>query len=78
MSRPLPRFTEHAIHTDPLEHYLARQQAREEAARQAVAAGNVPLASPEDGRGIPLIARGIGGTSPGTDPYLHVQHWPER
>lgn len=78
MSRPLPRFTEQAIHHDPLEQHIANMQAREAKAREQVLAGHVPQASAEEGRGIPLIARGIGGTSPGTDPYLAVQHWPER
>jgi hypothetical protein len=78
MSRPLPRFTQHAITTDPLEHHIAAMRAREEQARAAVQAGHTPQADPQDLRGIPCIARGVGGTSPHTDPYLQMQHWPER
>lgn len=69
MSRPLPRFTDQAIPTDPLEIALAQRQAREDHARAQVAAGNTPQADPQELRGIPCIAQGVGGTSPGTDPY---------
>lgn len=78
MSPLLPRYTDDTIQHDPFEAEFARREAQEHAARDAIRNGHAPLASPEDGRGIPLIAHGIGGTSPGTDPYLNVQHWPER
>lgn len=78
MNRPLPRFTEQAIAHDPLERHIAAMQAREQAAVAAVLAGHTPLATAQEGRGIPLIARGISGTSPGSDPFLNVQFWPER
>jgi hypothetical protein len=68
MSRILPRYTDHAITHDPLETMLAQRQAEEERARLEVGAGRTPLADPADLRGIPCIARGAGGTSPGTAP----------
>lgn len=68
MSKPLPRYTQQKLETDPLEIMLAQRQAREEAARQAVAEGRAVDADPTDLRGIPCIARGVGGTSPGTNP----------
>lgn len=77
-SLPLPRFVETAILHDPLERHIAAMQAREAEAVAAVNAGYTPLATAQEGRGIPLIGRGIGGTSPGTDPFLAVQWWPER
>lgn len=78
MSRPLPRFTEQAILHDPLEQHIAAMQAREAAAVAAVNAGRCLDANPQDLRGIPVIGRGVGGTSPGSDPFLCVQWWPER
>ena len=68
MSQPLPRYTDQRIETDPLEIMLAARQAREDAARQAIAQGKTLDADPTDLRGIPCIARGVGGTSPGTNP----------
>lgn len=67
MSRPLPRFIETTIPTDPIEIAIAQRQAREHAAQAAIAAG-APPTDPADLRGIPCIARGVGGTSPGTNP----------
>lgn len=78
MSRPLPRFTDQAIQHDPLEAHIAAMRRREAEAVAAVNAGYTPLATAQEGRGIPLIGRGIGGTSPGTDPFLAMQDWPER
>lgn len=68
MSQPLPRYTQQRIEHDPLEAMLAQQEAAEQAARDAIARGITPLADPTDLRGIPCIARGVGGTSPGTNP----------
>lgn len=78
MSRPLPRFTEQAIQHDPLAILIAAFQAKEEAAVAAMNAGRPLDANPTDLRGIPVIGRGVSSTSPGTDPFLAVQHWPER
>lgn len=70
MSRPLPRFTQHPIHHDPLEQLLAQRQAQETAAREAINNGNAgQQADAADLRGIPCIAHGVGGTSPGTSPH---------
>lgn len=68
MTKPLPRFLEQEIEHDPLEILLAQREAELTAARQAVANGATLDADPADLRGIPCIARGVGGTSPGTDP----------
>lgn len=72
MSRILPRYTDQAIEHDPLEQMLAQRAAEEERARRQVAAGVTPQADPADLRGIPCIARGVGGTSPGTNPATVV------
>lgn len=69
--RTLPRYTDHAIEHDPLETMLAQHQARLEAERAKVAEGRTDEADPADLRGIPCIARGVSGTSPGTNP-LHA------
>ena len=53
---------------DPLEVELARRAAEEAEIREQVANGYTPQADPEDLRGIPVQAKGVGGTSPGTDP----------
>ncbi len=68
MSRPLPRFTDQALAHDPLEIMLAQREAQEAHARTLIAKGRTPDANPIDLRGIPCIARGVGGTSPHTDP----------
>lgn len=68
MSQPLPRFRQTPIETDPLERILAQRQAEHERARHAIANGHTLDADPADLRGIPCIARGVGGTSPGTNP----------
>jgi hypothetical protein len=73
MSRLLPRYTDKAIAPpDPLEAHIAHLEAKEAAARDAVAKGFTPQADPVDLRGIPCIARGVGGTSPGTNPATAV------
>lgn len=74
MSRPLPRYLQNPIHTDPLEAMLAKREAQEQAAREAVAKGHTPDANPMDLRGIPCIARGVGGASPGTSPHTAINH----
>lgn len=72
MTTPLlPRYTHPHQPADPLELELAAKHAREHAARQAIAAG-APPTDPASLRGIPCIARGVGGTSPGTNPATHV------
>ena len=70
MSRPLPRYTEATVKADPLELALAQRQAKEDHARQMVAAGRTPDADPQDLRGIPCIARGVGGATRGSSPHL--------
>ena len=72
MRQPLPRYTQDPIHTDPLEHMLAQRQAREDQARQQIQQGTLPPHDPANLRGIPCIARGVGGTSPGTNPLNAV------
>lgn len=72
MSPPLlPRYTDQPQPADHLEIELAAKQAREDQARAALAAGAAP-ADPADLRGIPCIAPGVGGTSPGTNPATTV------
>lgn len=78
MSRPLPRYLENAIVHDPLEILLAQREAQEQAAREAVHHGHTPDADPADLRGIPCIARGVGGTSPGTNPATAVERLDRR
>jgi hypothetical protein len=81
MSRILPRYTDQAIQHDPLEILLAEREAEETRARAAIARGSTPQADPQDLRGIPCIAQGTTGTSPGTDPlaaYLTKEHHAER
>jgi hypothetical protein len=51
-----------------LEAEIIRIEAQRQAAIAAVAEGKHVDADPQDLRGIPCIARGVGGTSPGTDP----------
>lgn len=68
MSHLLPRFTQHHIERlDPLEAEVLRIEAQRTAAIEAVRQG-ATTCDPQDLRGIPCIARGVGGTSPGTDP----------
>jgi len=57
---------------DPIEIELAKIEAERERAREAVAKGKTEDADPADLRGIPCIARGVGGTSPGTNPATAV------
>jgi len=68
MTQILPRFTDQTIIHDPLAIALAQHEARETRARTAINAGRCQDADPADLRGIPCIARGVGGTSPNTDP----------
>jgi len=81
MSRILPRYTDQAIPHDPLEILLAEREAKETQARAAVAKGHTPQADPQDLRGIPCIAQGTTGTSPGTNPLdalLAKEHHAQR
>ncbi len=68
MSRILPRFTQPQLTHDPLAILIAQQEARTHAAQQAIANGTHTPTDPTNLRGIPCIARGVGGTSPNTDP----------
>lgn len=70
MSRLLPRFTDQTPieRIDPLEAAIIRIEAERAAAIQAVREGAHLDADPQDLRGIPCIARGVGGASPGTNP----------
>ena len=68
MNQPLPRYRQNPIHHDPLDAMLARREALEAQAREAINHGHTPDADHADLRGIPCIARGVGGTSPGTNP----------
>ena len=74
MSRPLPRYLEAHIVSDPLEIALAQRQAREDHARELVAAGRTPDADPQDLRGIPAIGRNVQGVIGGTDPFAETAH----
>ena len=62
-SRLLFRFTDAYVED---ERRLARIIS--ETGAQARPALSLALADPGDLRGIPVIARGVGGTSPGSDP----------
>lgn len=73
MSRPLPRFTDHQLPTDPLETMLAQREAEIERARTKIAAGQWLAPDPVDIRGIPIQATGVGGTQPGTSPHGEAQ-----
>lgn len=68
------RTRHHHTPIDPLEIELAQREAREATIRRQVANGHTPQAQPENLRGIPVIAQGVGGTSPGTDPARAVIH----
>lgn len=69
MSHPLPRFTDTAIATDPLEIAMAQAQAREDEARRKVNEGHV-VGSPAELRGIP--AYGCAGVIIGTQPEHEI------
>ena len=71
--RILPRFTDQEIEHDPLEIALAQMEAERHKAISELENGRTPDADPADLRGIPVIARGVGGTSPGSDPYGETQ-----
>ena len=68
MSRILPRYTDTAIETDPLEIMIAQREAEHTKAINAIAKGHTPQADPQDLRGIPCLAKGVGGVSPHTSP----------
>lgn len=73
MSRPLPRYLPDPTITDPLEAALAQRQARIDQARQQIINQAAELRQPLNPRGWPIAMRGVGGTSPGTDPYLETE-----
>ena len=68
MSRILPRFTDQTIHHDPLEIHLAQLEAKRQATINAMNTRNYATPDPTNLRGIPCIARGVGGTQPGSNP----------
>lgn len=70
--RLLPRFTQTTTTADPLEIAAAAHQAREEAAQNAIAQQTTNLRQPLNPRGWPISTRGVGGTSPGTDPLTET------
>lgn len=70
MSRPLPRYLETHVQPCPLELALAQHDAQQAEARQQIAAGHTPDADPQDLRGIPCIARGVGGATAQSSPHL--------
>lgn len=72
MSRPLPRFTDQAIPHDPISILIAQRESERARAQARISSGNHTPADPADLRGIPCIARGVGGTSPGTNPAVEV------
>lgn len=78
MSRPLPRYLEQAIEHDPLEAMLAQRQAEHEQARAAANEGRPLDADPQDLRGIPCLAKGVAGTSPGTNPTTAIHRLERR
>lgn len=77
MSRPLPRYTDTRLED---ERKLARILLE--------SGGSVPSPAARRGgdlaveaqrlRGIPCIARGVGGTQPGSDPFRSMMDWPTR
>lgn len=74
MTQPLPRFDAHHQRIDD-ERKLARILL--ETGEQAPAPQTVQRATlPGDNRrlrGIPTVARGVAGVSPGTDPYAETE-----
>ena len=69
--RLLGQYTTPLEH-DPLEIHFAQLEAKQAAAIEATNKGHNPQADPADLRGIPCIARGVGGTSPGTNPQTEA------
>ncbi len=61
MTQLLPRYTQPAIETDPLETMHAQHEAREAVLKEQIAKGRTPDADPRDLRGIPVIGRGVAG-----------------
>lgn len=72
MAQPLPRFTDQAVEHDPIEIMRAQRERKEAQAKAKIEAGTYLAPDPADLRGIPCIARGTGGTSPGTQPEGHL------
>lgn len=77
MSRPLPRYTDTRLAD---ERKLARilLDSGGQAPELGRRVGQHLAVEAQRLRGIPCIANGVGGTSPGTDPFLALQHWPQR
>ncbi len=73
MSRVLPRFTDTVIEHDPLEIKLAQMEAQRDQAIEAITNGTHLSPDATELRGIPVQARGVGGTSPGSDPYRETE-----
>lgn len=71
MSRPLPRFRTDEHSHDPLDNWIAQRRREKERAKQRIDSG-ATVGDPADLRGIPVIARGVGGTSPETDPLAEA------
>lgn len=74
MSRILPRY----LPDDTLQEQAKLGRILIATGAPAPTTLTLELANPQELRGIPCIARGVTGTSPHTDPYLAVQHWPHR
>lgn len=77
MSRPLPRYTDTRI-ADEQKLAAILVETGDVAPPPANEPLREALTKPGDIRklrGIPCIARGVRG---GVDPYLAVQHWPQR
>lgn len=74
MSRPLPRFTDQAITTDPLEILLAQREAEQAKAREAINRQAAELRAPLNPRGWPIQTRGVGSTIQGTSPHAEAQN----
>lgn len=72
MSRPLPRYRpDENDSSDPVDRWIAERRAEKERARQRVDDGQL-VGDPAELRGIPVQAKGVGGTSPGTNPATEV------
>lgn len=70
MSRPLPRYREEEI-SDPIDKLIAQRRREKERATQRVNDGH-DIGDPAELRGIPVIAHGVGGTSPGSSPHTEA------
>lgn len=77
MSRPLPRYTDQHIEDErKLARLLLETGAVAPAPQHEILRHELTKpGDPRKLRGIPVIARGVPG---GDDPFLAVQHWPQR